>query len=165
MKLQAPPMDRSIISKNQAFSLVEVVMAIGLMSFCLVAMMGMLPVGLAQERKSTDQMQALQALSAIASDFRNAPVGSTETPVYGLTLPAVGGSTTARTTILLDESLKASQKGGGPQVFEVSYKMEPPASAFSSYRLSVRICKSNRAGASTDLNMDSVETVILKPLL
>ncbi len=56
---------------NAAFSLVEVTIAVGLMSFCLVAMLGMLPVGLMQERGSSDKIAAMQVLTAVESDFQN----------------------------------------------------------------------------------------------
>lgn len=57
------------------FSLVEVTMAVGLVSFCLVAMLGVLPVGLKQERGSTEQMAAMQVLAAVGSDFQNLAAG------------------------------------------------------------------------------------------
>ena len=60
-----------------AFSLVEVTMAMGLMAFCLVAMLGMLPVGLKQERDSNDQLTAMQVLTAVENDFQTVLNGAT----------------------------------------------------------------------------------------
>jgi uncharacterized protein (TIGR02598 family) len=65
------------------FSLVEVTMAVGLVSFCLVAMLGVLPVGLKQERGSTEQLAAMQVLAAVGSDFRNFASGG-ETTQYAI---------------------------------------------------------------------------------
>lgn len=163
MKLYCRPVG-FLVFRNFGFSLVEVVLALGLVSFCLVAMLGMLPIGLSQERKSADQMQSLHALTAIASDFKNAPAGSSESPVYGLPIPSVGATSPDRATISLDENFCSTQKGGGPQAYEVSYRVEAPISSFSSHRLSLRISKSTRVGAATDPLVDAVETVILKPL-
>lgn len=68
---KAPKTLSSRASGRAGFSLVEVTMALGLMSFCLVAMLGMLPVGLKQERSATDQLGAVQVLAAVESDFRS----------------------------------------------------------------------------------------------
>lgn len=64
------------------FSLVEVTMAMGLVAFCLVAMLGVLPVGLAQERRSLDQLTASQVLAAVGNDFQIGGNGTGETAQY-----------------------------------------------------------------------------------
>lgn len=60
---------------SAAFSLVEVVLALGLVSFALLALMGMIPVGLRQHSVSTEEVRALELITAVASDICN----STET--------------------------------------------------------------------------------------
>jgi len=72
-----------------AFSLVEVTIAVGLMAFCLVAMLGVLPVGLMQERGSADKLAAMQVLTAVESDFQNS-ADSGLTTQYKID-PEVGG--------------------------------------------------------------------------
>lgn len=73
---ECPPARK--LSAKAGFSLVEVTMALGLMSFCLVAMLGMLPVGLKQARLSTDQVGAMQVLAAVQNDFQYMPSGETQ---------------------------------------------------------------------------------------
>ncbi|MFV0417008.1 MAG: prepilin-type N-terminal cleavage/methylation domain-containing protein [Chthoniobacterales bacterium] len=149
---------------RQGFSLVEVTIAMGIMSFCLLAMLGMLPVGLNQERKATDQFLALQALSALAADFQNTPSGNSETPFYKLSVPAPGASSlTDWHTLSLDENLTLRPNTNNlPQAYEAAYKMEVPASKFGSYTLTLRISKNERNGTSTNASIDSVESVIKK---
>jgi len=56
----------------QAFSLVEVVMAVGIVSFCLLAIVGLLPVGLKSVQNANEQAGAAQILNGIAESLRNA---------------------------------------------------------------------------------------------
>jgi uncharacterized protein (TIGR02598 family) len=151
-----------ILKKSkEAFSLVEVTMAIGVMSFCLVAMLGMLPVGLSQERKANDQLLALQALTAVATEFKAAPLGTTKTKLYEIKIPAVGQAAEV-SALALDENLKKIEGSTGKK-FDVSYQIEPPSSTFASYRLSLRVYKTARTNPSADASTDYVESVILKP--
>lgn len=163
--MRASPIQK-ILACREAFSLVEVSMAIGLVSFCLVAMLGMLPVGLTQERKSIDQMLALQALGAVVADFQNTASGSTDTDFYGIEIPVIGGQVSER-NLELDENF-SKISGTGFKQFEVSYRIEPPASKFSNYRFFVRVVRSSQANVSSKLDtlgVDYVESVVLKSAL
>lgn len=141
------------------FSLVEVTMAIGLMSFCLVAMLGILPVGLSQERKSTDQLLALQALGAVTADFQNASLAGTnsKSPQYGISISSSGSS-----SLWLDQALAKTTDIEAKQ-FDVTYKIEQPKSRFSNYRMWVKVSRSTRSASSSDADRsDYVESVVLK---
>ena len=154
------------IGKRSAFSLVEVTMAIGLVSFCLVAMLGVLPLGLAQARKSNDQMLALQALSVVITDFQNAASVSTRTGRYGIEIPVVGDRQ-QQGNLELDETFSKIDSTKTKQ-FDVSYRIVPPSSKFSNYQFSVRAVRSSETDVSTKLDkngMDYVESVILKSAL
>ena len=136
-------------------------MAIGLMSFCLVAMLGMLPVGMSQERKSNDQMLALQVFTVVASDFKGAPAGSAKTSLYDIDFPSIGG-TVQSGSLILDGNLKRVPEGSAKQ-FEVSYKIEPPSTAYASYRLLLRVYRTAQVNAAASGAADYVEGVVLKP--
>lgn len=147
-------------SRRRAFSLVEVTIAIGLVSFCLVAMLGVLPVGLSQERKSTDQTLATQALSAVVADFQNAATNATNTPAYNVAIPKIGEQT-KNSTLALDEYFTTNSA----KQFEVSCRVEAPSTRFSNYRLSVRVARSSQANVAANLDTygtDYVESVVLK---
>ena len=60
-------------SRTAAFSLVEVAIAIAITSFCLIALLGLLPVGLKTNEASIEQTAANGILSEIAADLRATP--------------------------------------------------------------------------------------------
>ena len=51
------------------FSLVEVAMAIGIMAFCVLAIVAMLPVGLSNIRRANEQVTAANALRTLGGGF------------------------------------------------------------------------------------------------
>ena len=67
----------------RAFSLVEVVLALGVVTFCLVSIVGLLPVGLKVVKNSHEESAAANALNQLASAIRDA-TSNTNTPgAYG----------------------------------------------------------------------------------
>jgi type II secretory pathway pseudopilin PulG len=65
-------MKRSSIADSPAFSLVEVTLALGIVSFALVAVLGLLPVGLKSVKNANEQAGAANVLNAIAGSLRTA---------------------------------------------------------------------------------------------
>jgi type II secretory pathway pseudopilin PulG len=62
---------------RSAFSLVEVTLAIGIVSFALLAVVGLLPVGLKTVKNANEQAGAANAINALARAMRDAtPAGS-----------------------------------------------------------------------------------------
>jgi uncharacterized protein (TIGR02598 family) len=55
-----------------AFSLVEIVIALGVAAFCLIAVLGLLPVALKTQQASIQQTTATQILSQVGSSLRAA---------------------------------------------------------------------------------------------
>jgi uncharacterized protein (TIGR02598 family) len=60
-----PPLRRA-----SAFSLVEITFALGVAAFCLIAVLGMLPIGSKTQQASVQQTTANQIISQIFSDLR-----------------------------------------------------------------------------------------------
>jgi len=58
--------------RYSAFSLVEVVLALGLVSFALIAVLGLLPVGLRAVKDASEQAGAANVLNSIAEALRSA---------------------------------------------------------------------------------------------
>lgn len=56
-----------------AFSLVEVTLALGIAAFCLIAVFGLMPVGVQTNRNGTSQTAATNILAAVISDLRATP--------------------------------------------------------------------------------------------
>ena len=61
---------RLCISKNAAFSLIEVTLALGVAAFCLIAVFGLMPVGVQTNRNATSQTNATSIIAAVVSDLR-----------------------------------------------------------------------------------------------
>ena len=59
-------------SRRAGFSLVEVIVALGIVAFAFVGLLGIIPSGLGSFRQSVDQARALNALNMVASAARNA---------------------------------------------------------------------------------------------
>lgn len=66
------------IRSTNAFSLVEVTLALGVAGFCLIAVMGLLPVGVQTQRAAVQQTTANNILSAVVSDIRTVPIVSND---------------------------------------------------------------------------------------
>jgi uncharacterized protein (TIGR02598 family) len=70
---------------NCAFSLVEVTLAIGIAAFCLIAIFGLMPVGVQTNRNATSQTAATNIIAAVVSDLRATPKASTTSSQFGIT--------------------------------------------------------------------------------
>jgi len=59
--------------RKAAFTLVEVAMAIGILSFSLVAIMGLIPVALQASKESIDKSLELEMLQVVRANLLNTP--------------------------------------------------------------------------------------------
>ena len=91
----------------KGFSLVEVTLAIGVAGFALLAIFGLLPVGLSSNQASIQQTEAANIVTGIVADLRQVPNAATIaanaslsslSPKYGLDAAGTGS------TVYLDES-------------------------------------------------------------
>jgi uncharacterized protein (TIGR02598 family) len=64
------------------FSLVEVTLALGIAAFCLIAVFGLVPVGVQTNRNATSQTAATNILSSVVSDIRASPPGQGHSAKY-----------------------------------------------------------------------------------
>jgi len=84
--------------KRSAFSLVEVVLALGVASFSMISIFGLLPVGLSNSRGSTAQTGAMNLITSIAADIRSTPATASISPRY-----SISTGNTASQTFYFDE--------------------------------------------------------------
>ncbi len=145
---------------EEAFSLVEVVIAVFVVSFCLVAVLGLLPIGMKSNNDSSSQTAAAGLAMAIASDLRAAPV--TNIPVtssnYGLTIPVAGGGASTRTFYLSEDGTTTASATALNSRYQATVTITPPASGLKS-ATAARILLSWPPGASPT-NATSFESVI-----
>jgi uncharacterized protein (TIGR02598 family) len=71
--------------KNAAFSLVEVTLALGVAAFCLIAVFGLMPVGVQTNRNATSQTAAANIIAAVVADLRATPTANSTSLQFGIT--------------------------------------------------------------------------------
>ena len=86
----------------QAFSLIEVTLAIGVAAISLVTIFALLPLGVQTNQHAIEQTASADILSAIAGDLRATPVtsprgGATTSPQFHIVIPAAGSTDTPAT--------------------------------------------------------------------
>jgi len=86
---------------SNAFSLVEVTLALGIAAVSLLAIFALLPIGVRTNQVAIEQTASTDVLSAIAADLRATPVtiprgGAAISPRFGIAIPPnpVGANTT-----------------------------------------------------------------------
>lgn len=70
---------------SRSFSLVEVTLALGVASLCLVAILGLLPIGLKTNQNASSQTISGNILSAIIADMRATSRAGTTSNQFGVT--------------------------------------------------------------------------------
>jgi Tfp pilus assembly protein PilV len=61
------------LRRVSAFSLVEVTLALGVAAFCLLAVFGLIPIGVQTNRNATSQTRATNIMAAVIADLRALP--------------------------------------------------------------------------------------------
>lgn len=144
-------------SKGSAgFTLAEVVLALGIVSFCLLAIVGLLPVGMNSIRSARNEIAAASVTQWISNAIRNASVtGTTSSFEYTALSPysslswSTGGSSVAKDYSNLSY-------GGTPsnnildQQFNVHIELSPPSSLAASGTALVSVAWPTRAQWDAD---------------
>jgi uncharacterized protein (TIGR02598 family) len=65
--------------------LVEVVLALGVAGFCLIAILGLMPVGVQINRNASSQSAANNIIAAVVSDLRTTPAAAMVSPEFAIT--------------------------------------------------------------------------------
>lgn len=122
---------------SSGFSLVEIALALGLLSFAVLLIYGLLPVSLQTNQESAERLEASCLYSLLVADLKHADFTKTESYVFRLSpLPLVEqqGRWTYQTDLSLDTGTTSAvytrylSRDGQP--------VENPADAF--YRVSLR---------------------------
>jgi len=109
--------------RGGGFSLVEVVLALGVVSFALLALVALIPMGIKTSRQSLEEGRALNLLGGIVSDRGATPPG-TVSAAYGL--PALTNTQAAPLTGYFyvgdDYRTNAQQLAR----YRIDYRITPP---------------------------------------
>ena len=71
------------LRSSAAFSLVELTLALGIAAFCLIAVIGLVPVAALTNRNATSQTAATNVIASVIADMR--ATTSSTSPQYGIT--------------------------------------------------------------------------------
>src|SRR5438874_13512567 len=74
------------LRRVHAFSLVELTLALGIAAFCLLAVFGLVPIGVQTNRNATSQSAATNITAAVVADLRATPNTSTTSAQFGITV-------------------------------------------------------------------------------
>jgi len=129
-------MKRAGRTSSAGFSLIEVAIAFGIISFALVVLLALLPVGLSSSREASAEEAATELLAAASADLRNAPPDASETPFFRLPSNPQGEATEyfsargAKTATVSDARFRltiASRTNANPglQVLHVTVSWPP----------------------------------------
>jgi type II secretory pathway pseudopilin PulG len=86
-----------------AFSLIELVVALGIVAFALLTMVALLPIGMKVNQVSVEETRAANLLTALEADLRNThpSLNGGKSKLFGLPLPY----TTSSGTVVLNSAL------------------------------------------------------------
>ena len=113
------------------FSLVEVAVALGIASFCLVTLMALLPVGIQRYHDADAQSAMVNLATMTVRDLEETPSSGTS-PRFGFSIPAAGGTASGTTpqTVYVDASeTPAGTPGTAPtssSIYRISVFFSPP---------------------------------------
>lgn len=122
-------------SRQTAFSLVEVTLALGIAAFCLIAVFGLMPVGVQTNRNAKSQTAATSILSNVLADIRTTAkvtASATPSPLYNIIVPARGISNPAPQTLYFDGTGQFTISLGANSRYQlnVTFPPNPDPSAF-----------------------------------
>ncbi len=110
----------------RGFSLVEVVLAMAIVTFCLVLLIGILPAGLKTNKVSTDEFRAMNLMTALIADLDGTPPSQSKSFLYQMTpLPLSGQAVEQKEySLLIDDQGRSIDptKTSKEARFKVIYK-------------------------------------------
>jgi uncharacterized protein (TIGR02598 family) len=113
---------------TKGFSLVEVVVAIGIAVFCLVPIFALLPVGLQTNQATFHETIAASLAGTVSTDLRATPSAIGSSPYFGLTLPSSGSAAVTSTIYLSDTGVKLTVPSSTGPTYLATIVLTPSAS-------------------------------------
>jgi uncharacterized protein (TIGR02598 family) len=145
--------------QSSGFSLVEVTLALGVASFCLLAIFGLLPVGVASNQASIEQTAAAGIVAAVNADLRATPVtqpaSDQESPRFKWMIPKADGTATGtvpQTRFLRSDGAEVANTGIASARYRVNLWFSPPG-ADQKHATNARILVTWPALADSDPSM------------
>jgi len=112
-----------------AFSLVEIVLAMGIIAFALIVLFALLPVGLKSNTDSIGESQAVNLLQALIAD-RQASGYYTNSSVYNLPALTNVTSTGSGTFYIMEDGVTTNAQPANAR-YQVNYTLYPASYQFA----------------------------------
>jgi uncharacterized protein (TIGR02598 family) len=139
------------ISASRGFSLIEVTIALGVASLCLMAVFALLPIGVQTNRAAIGDTVASSILAAVTSDLRSTPKTNSTSTQFGLNFGT-------DTTLYFDGEGKFDSTLGSTSRYRLTVTFPAsPTGAFAPTYAHLRV--SWPAAATVGNSSGSVETV------
>ena len=117
-------------SKSAAFSLIEVTFALGVAAFCLIAVLGLMPVGVQTNRNATSQTAATSIIASVVSDLRATPIANSTSSQFRITFGTPA-------TLYFDSAGQVTTSLGANSRYrlDVSFPISPAGLSYADLRL------------------------------
>ena len=102
-------------------------MALGIMSFCLFALLGLLPISLTTIKNASEETAGINMVSTIVSDLKSTPASAQNSTIYQVALPTASATVNQSTVIYLDQAgaaLPTASTSGAR--YKVTVTLTPP---------------------------------------
>lgn len=112
---------------RQGFSLVEVVLALAVCSFCLVTILGVMATGLTTDHDTTQQTAAAGIVREVTADLwagsnsDSTGTSSGKTPAFGITLPTSTSASGPETLFFAGDGTKEASAAGAQYRVDVAF--------------------------------------------
>lgn len=114
---------RHVSRSSRGFSLIEVVLALGIAAFAIVVIVGLLPVGLKLTSESEDESRAVNILSAVVADRQATPFAQSSR-TYGL--PALNSTVPVEGFFGVKDNEETAGSDLANSRYRVNYRITPP---------------------------------------
>ena len=123
------------------FSLVEVVFALAVAAFCLVVLMGLIPVGLESYQQADTRSAMANLATMVVRDLQTTPSTTSVSPRLQFPIPAAGGTSGTIYVVYVDASGTPTALSGSPlaatmnaaptssSIYRITVQFYPPANA------------------------------------
>jgi uncharacterized protein (TIGR02598 family) len=124
-----------------AFSLVELTLALGVAAFCLIAVFGLVPIGVHTNRNATSQTAAANIMAAVIADLRATPLtnprgNATTSLLYQIPIPANPVTTATTITPLFfaqDGTFSTTIQADSRYRLNITFRPNGPAARTATY--------------------------------
>lgn len=116
---------------NGGFTLVEVMLALSIAAFCMVVLMGLIPVGLQNYQQAANQGILVNLCASVAQDLRSTTVSNatSRSPQFSFLIPPSGGAgDVVPQSVYVDASGQITGGASDPaSLYRLSVGFAPPA--------------------------------------